>query len=56
MTSSSSSTAEPGDARRFDGLLLTPPGGGFSALGDGLLPDREARRRRLGGEIVCEVW
>jgi small subunit ribosomal protein S8 len=22
----------------------------------GILPDREARRRRLGGEIVCEVW
>lgn len=22
----------------------------------GLLSDREARRRRLGGEIVCEVW
>ncbi len=22
----------------------------------GLLPDREARRRHLGGEIVCEVW
>jgi small subunit ribosomal protein S8 len=22
----------------------------------GMLPDREARRRRLGGEIVCEVW
>ena len=22
----------------------------------GLLPDREARRRRHGGEIVCEVW
>ncbi len=22
----------------------------------GLLPDREARRRRLGGEIMCEVW
>lgn len=22
----------------------------------GLLPDREARKRRLGGEIVCEVW
>ena len=20
------------------------------------LPDREARRRRLGGEILCEVW
>ncbi len=22
----------------------------------GLLPDREARKRRLGGEVVCEVW
>ncbi len=22
----------------------------------GMLPDREARRRKLGGEIVCEVW
>jgi small subunit ribosomal protein S8 len=22
----------------------------------GLLPDREARRRQLGGEVVCEVW
>ena len=22
----------------------------------GLLVDREARRRRLGGEILCEVW
>ena len=22
----------------------------------GLLPDREARRRHLGGEVVCEVW
>jgi len=22
----------------------------------GMLPDREARRRRLGGELICEVW
>ncbi len=22
----------------------------------GLLVDREARRRRLGGEVLCEVW
>jgi small subunit ribosomal protein S8 len=22
----------------------------------GLLPDREARRRKLGGEVLCEVW
>ena len=41
MTSSSSSIAEPRGARRFDGLLTTPSGGGFSALGAGLLPDRE---------------
>jgi small subunit ribosomal protein S8 len=22
----------------------------------GLMPDREARKRSLGGEILCEVW
>ena len=22
----------------------------------GLLPDREARRRNVGGEVICEVW
>ncbi len=22
----------------------------------GLLPDYEARKRKLGGEIICEVW
>jgi small subunit ribosomal protein S8 len=22
----------------------------------GVLPDREARRQKIGGEIVCEVW
>ena len=22
----------------------------------GLMPDREARRRKLGGELICEVW
>ena len=23
---------------------------------EGLLPDRDARRRNVGGEVVCEVW
>jgi small subunit ribosomal protein S8 len=23
---------------------------------DGLLTDREARRRNVGGEVLCEVW
>jgi len=41
VTTSSSSTAEGVDARTVDGLLATPRGGGFSALGTGLLPDRE---------------
>lgn len=22
----------------------------------GILPDREARRRNVGGEVICEVW
>jgi small subunit ribosomal protein S8 len=22
----------------------------------GVLTDREARRRKLGGELLCEVW
>jgi small subunit ribosomal protein S8 len=22
----------------------------------GILPDREARRQRVGGEIICQVW
>lgn len=22
----------------------------------GLMPDREARRRKVGGEVLCEVW
>ena len=41
MTSGSSSIADPAYTRRFDGLLTTPSGGGFSALAAGLLPDRE---------------
>ena len=23
---------------------------------DGVMTDREARRRKVGGEVVCEVW
>jgi small subunit ribosomal protein S8 len=23
---------------------------------EGLLTDREARRRKIGGEVICEVW
>jgi small subunit ribosomal protein S8 len=23
---------------------------------EGLMTDREARRRRMGGEVLCQVW
>ncbi len=39
---------------RGAGELPRVQGGLWSS--QGLLPDREARRRRLGGEILCEVW
>ncbi len=40
------------DLKRVQGGL----GVAVVSTSQGLLPDREARRRRLGGEIVCEVW
>lgn len=40
------------DLKRVQGGL----GVAIVSTSQGLLPDREARRRRLGGEIVCEVW
>lgn len=41
-----------GDAPRVRGGL------GVSVLSTplGVLPDREARRRNVGGEVLCEVW
>jgi len=41
-----------GDLPRVQGGL----GVAVVSTSQGLMPDREARRRRLGGEIVCEVW
>jgi small subunit ribosomal protein S8 len=44
-----SAAAEAPAVRRGLGIsILSTP--------SGLLPDREARRRNVGGEIVCEVW
>lgn len=40
------------DIRRVQGGL----GVAIVSTSQGLLPDREARRRKLGGEILCEVW
>lgn len=44
--------AGKGDLPRVNGGL----GVAVVSTSQGLLPDREARRRSLGGEILCEVW
>ncbi len=46
----------------FKGLLDTPDEtlnmGGVNILStpQGILPDRQARERKVGGEILCAVW
>ncbi|MDH5294510.1 MAG: 30S ribosomal protein S8 [Acidimicrobiia bacterium] len=44
--------------RGHDQIKRVQGGLGVSIIStsQGLLPDREARRRKLGGEIMCEVW
>ena len=44
--------AGSGDLPRVQGGL----GVAIVSTSQGLLVDREARRRKLGGEILCEVW
>ncbi len=41
-----------GDLPRVKGGL----GVAVVSTSQGVLTDREARRRRLGGEVLCEVW
>jgi small subunit ribosomal protein S8 len=44
--------------RAADDLPRVQGGLGVAVIStsQGLLPDREARRRHLGGEVLCEVW
>lgn len=44
--------------RGHDELKRVQGGLGISIVStsQGLLSDREARRRKLGGEVMCEVW
>lgn len=44
--------------RKADNISRVKGGIGVSILStsEGLLTDREARRRKLGGEVLCEVW
>ena len=41
-----------GDLERVRGGI----GVSIVSTSDGLLTDREARRRKVGGEVLCEVW
>ena len=44
--------------RRADDIrpVLNGLGVGIVSTSQGLLTDREARERRVGGEILCEIW
>lgn len=52
--------SKPGHRRYSGGSDIGRVQGGMGvaivSTSQGLLTDREARRRRLGGEILCEVW
>ena len=52
--------SKPGHRRYSPASDLERVQGGMGmsivSTSQGLLTDREARRRRLGGEILCEVW
>ncbi|MDX1501420.1 MAG: 30S ribosomal protein S8 [Thermoanaerobaculia bacterium] len=44
--------------RRADALkpVLNGLGVGIVSTSKGLLTDAEARERRVGGEVICEIW
>lgn len=52
--------SKPGHRRYSSASDIARVQGGMGvaivSTSQGLLTDREARRRRLGGEILCEVW
>ena len=43
---------------RHDGIPFVQNGLGVAILSTscGVMTDRDARRRRIGGELLCEVW
>ena len=44
--------------RAADGVPRVLGGMGIAIVStnEGLMTDREARRRRMGGEVLCQVW
>jgi small subunit ribosomal protein S8 len=44
--------------RKYDEVERVLGGLGIAVLSTskGLMTDREARRQRLGGEVLCHVW
>ncbi len=37
-------------------MVLSGLGVGILTTSQGVITDREARRRKIGGELLCEVW
>lgn len=52
--------SKPGRRMYSKSVFLPVVRGGLGmaviSTSQGLMPDHEARRKRVGGEIVCEVW
>lgn len=52
--------SKPGQRIYLSAKKLRPVRGGYGiaiiSTSKGLMTDKEARKKRLGGEVICEVW
>ena len=52
--------SKPGNRVYMESTLIPRSMGGLGTVvvstSRGLLSDSEARKRKLGGELICEVW
>jgi len=52
--------SKPGQQIYIPAKKLKPVKGGYGlaiiSTSKGLMTDREARRQKLGGEVICEIW
>jgi len=52
--------SKPGRRIYLSHKEIKPPKGGYGiaviSTSQGLMTDKEARKRHLGGEVLCEVW
>jgi len=52
--------SKPGQRIYLPAKLLKPVRGGFGiaiiSTSKGLITDKEARKKNLGGEVICQIW